>query len=130
MRKLFLISCVFVLVITTMACMGMMGPQGAIYTNITSPGVLANSTTYQITPESDFEGIAYVEGIAVGQVVLGLVATGDFGYAAAIEDALLKAPGATRLIDIVVDVHVKSILGIYTVFTTKVRGRAVRVRKK
>ncbi len=106
------------------------GPVGAIYTNMTSPGTLAHQTSYQVTPESDYESIAFVEGTAKGTTILGLVATGNFGFGAAIEDALAKAPGATRLIDITADTHVRNILGIFAEFTTIVRGRAVRIKKR
>lgn len=104
------------------------GPRGALYTNITEPGRMTTQTNYQVTPATDYEDIAYVEGTAQGEVILGLIATGDFGYGSAIEDALSKAPGATRLVDIIVDVQVKSFLGVYAVFITKVRGRAIRIK--
>jgi hypothetical protein len=106
---------------------GMMS--GGLYTDITAPGVLASQSSYTITPESDFESLAFVEGKASGVTILGLVATGDFGYGAAIENALKQAPNATRLIDITVDKKVKSFLGVYTKITTTVRGRAIRLKK-
>ena len=121
------------LMLSGAACMLPMmggGAIGGLYTDITSPGTLGHTTTYQITPESDFESLAFVEGTSEGVVILGLIATGNFGYGAAIENALSQAPGATRLIDITVDTHLTSILGLYSKFTTKVRGRAVRMKKK
>lgn len=130
MKYYLFVLCILILLFSTISCATALMPPGAIYTDITTPQTIANYTTYQITPESDFEGIAYVEGIAEGEVILGLVATGNFGYGAAIEDALSKAPGATRLVDVIVDTQVKSILGIYVKYITKVRGRAVRIKKK
>jgi hypothetical protein len=121
---------VLVLSLFSFGCIGGLGMMGGIYTNITSPGALANSSVYQITPDSDFESIAFVEGTSRGRVILGLVATGNFGYGAAIEDALSKAPGATRLIDMTVDTQITSILGVYVETVTKVRGRAIKMRRK
>jgi hypothetical protein len=106
------------------------GVAGGLYTDMTSPGVLASQSSYTITPESDFESLAFVEGKASGEIILGLIATGDFGYGAAIENAMKQCPNATRLIDITVDKKVKSILGVYTKITTTVRGRAIRLKKK
>jgi hypothetical protein len=106
------------------------GGMGIIYSDITGPNALGHGTVYQITPDSDYESIAFVEGVARGQVILGIVALGNYGYGAAIEDALSKAPGATRLIDITADTQIKCILGVYVEYITKVRGRAVKLRKK
>ena len=127
-RHVLIGSCILICALLSGCMAG--GPVGAIYTKMTSPGTLAHQTSYQVTPESDYESIAFVEGTAKGTTILGLVATGNFGYGAAIEDALSKAPGATRLIDITVDTHVRNILGIFAEFTTKVRGRAVRIKKR
>ena len=132
MKHYFIRILVIILALSSAACMGafMGGHAGALYTDMTNPGALGHMTTYQITPESDYESIAFVEGVSKGTVILGLIATGNFGYGAAIEDALAKAPGATRLIDITVDTQLKSILGVYAEYITKVTGRAVRLRKK
>lgn len=101
-------------------------PYGGIYTDVTAPANLAHGSVYQVTPASDFETVAVVQGEARGTVILGLIATGDFGYGAAIRDALAKAPGATRLIDVVADLKVKNILGVYAEYITRVSGRAIR----
>jgi len=116
--------------IVLLGCSCALTPMGALYTDVTSPAALGHQTSYQVTPESDYESIAFVEGTAKGTAVLGLIAVGNFGYGAAIEDALSKAPGATRLIDITVDTQIKSYFGVYSSFITKVRGRAVRMKKK
>ncbi len=130
MKRILFIVCVLVLVLSSVDCIGPMGAFGGLYTDITSPDKLAFSSVYQITPELDFEAVAYVEGQASGVVILGLIATGNFGYGAAIEDALSKAPGATRLVDVVSDTQVKSFFMLYTVYTTKVRGRAIKIKEK
>ncbi len=129
MKRWILFTLVIAASISGGAC-ALAGPRGGLYTDITSPVVLGHTTTYQVTTESDFESIAFVEGISTGTVILGLIATGDFGYGAAIQDALLQAPGATRLLDITADSHVTSILGIFAKYTTRVRGRAVRIKTK
>jgi len=128
MKDFLRLFCLFTLIISCISCLGI-GGMGAIYTDVTTPNALGHSTVYQITPDSDYESIAFVEGVARGQVILGIVALGNYGYGAAIEDALSKAPGATRLIDITADTQIKSILGAYVEFITKVRGRAVRLKK-
>jgi hypothetical protein len=129
MKRISIVFCVLVLIFSSISCGALTGT-GALYTDITKPEALGHMTTYQVTPESDYESIAFVEGVSKGTVILGLIATGNFGYGAAIEDALSKAPGATRLIDITVDTQIKSFLGVYAEFITKVRGRAVKLRKK
>lgn len=129
MKRWILFTLVITAAISGGAC-ALAGPRGGLYTDITSPVALGHLTTYQITTESDYESIAFVEGISTGTVILGLIATGDFGYGAAIQDALLQAPGATRLLDITVDSQVTSILGLYAKYTTRVRGRAVRMKTK
>jgi hypothetical protein len=131
MRRFLILALVMVALFASTACMGpLMGPTGVLFTDITSPGALGHTTTYQITSESDFESVAFVEGTSTGTIILSLIAIGNFGYGAAIEDALLKAPGATRLIDITVDTHLTSILAVYSTYTTKVRGRAVKMKRR
>lgn len=129
MKRLALLILVIAAAMSGGACV-LAGPRGGLYTDITSPVALGHLTTYQITAESDYESLGFVEGVSTGTVIFGLIATGDFGYGAAIQDALLQAPGATRLLDITVDSHLTSILGIYAKYTTRVLGRAVRMKKK
>ncbi len=66
-----------------------------------------------------------VEGRATVTGILGF-ATGDCSLETAIANALSKAPGHTRLENVTVDYHAKSVLGIYAEFTTIVRGVAVK----
>jgi len=128
MKRVLALSTILILAFLLDACA--LAPVGGLYTNMVSPGALGHTTTYQVTPESDYESLAFVEGTSKGTVILGLIAAGNFGYGAAIEDALSKAPGATRLVDLTVDTQIVSILGIYVEHITKVRGRAIRLKKK
>jgi hypothetical protein len=128
MRKLLCGMALVGIVIGTSGCST--GMIGGLYTDVTRPGEFAHMTTYQVTPGVDFESVAFVEGTAKGTLILGLVALGNFGYGAAIENALSKAPTANRLIDITVDTQIKSYLSIYIQYITKVRGRAIKMRNR
>ena len=66
-----------------------------------------------------------VEGRAMVKGILGF-ATGDCSIEAAIKDALSKAPGKTKLVNTTIDYHSKTILSVYTEFTTIVKGVAVK----
>jgi len=66
-----------------------------------------------------------VEGRATVQGILGF-ATGDCSLEAAVKDALSKSPGATKLINITVDYHAKTVLCVYSKFTTIVKGIPVK----
>jgi len=66
-----------------------------------------------------------MEGKASAHGILGF-ATGDCSLEAAIKDALSKAPGSTRLENITVAYHAKSVLGVYAEFTTMVKGVPVK----
>jgi hypothetical protein len=88
---------------------------GSLYTDVKGPLVIDSEAT---------KG-QMVEGTSRAQGILGF-ATGDCSLDAAIRDALAKAPGSTRLENITVDYHAKSILGIYAEFITMVKGVAVK----
>lgn len=97
-------------------CTMPLGPvTGSIFTDIKGPLVVDSV---------DAKG-QMVEGMASAQGILGF-ATGDCSLDAAIKDALSKAPGSTKLVNITVDYHAKSILGVYAQFTTMVKGIAVK----
>ena len=66
-----------------------------------------------------------VEGRATVKGILGF-ATGDCSIEAAIKDALSKAPGKTKLMNTTVDYHSKTVLSVYTEYTTIVKGVAVK----
>jgi len=97
-------------------CTMPLGPvTGSLYTDVKGPLVI----------DSDSAKGQMVEGMARAQGILGF-ATGDCSLEAAIKDALAKAPGSTRLENIIVDYHAKSILGVYAEFTTMVKGVPVK----
>ena len=112
-RKCFLLVAV---VLILGGCTMPLGPvTGSIFTDVKGP-LVADS--------SDAKG-QVVEGMAKAQGILGF-ATGDCSLEAAMKDALSKAPGSSKLVNITVDYHAKSILGVYAEFTTMVKGTAVK----
>src|SRR6266478_5386872 len=71
---------------------------GCIYADVKTPLAYRAPTAV----EAKAEGAADVEGTACNQAVLGLVAWGDGGYAAAVADAKARS-GATQLADVRAD---------------------------
>lgn len=94
---------------------------GCIYANVTTPLTYRAPTTQ----EAHAETAADVEGTACNRAVLGLVAWGDGGYAAAVADARARS-GATQLADLRADTTFYNILFLYSRACTHVTGRAVR----
>ena len=112
-RKYFLV--VLMLLVLASCTMTTLPLTGSIYTDIKGPlGMDPSQVKGQIV-----EGRATVKGI------LGF-ATGDCSLEAAIKDALSKAPGKTKLMNTVVDYHSKTVLAVYSEFTTIVKGVAVK----
>jgi hypothetical protein len=110
---------IFFLVVAVLmlgGCTMPLGPvTGSLFTDVKGPLVIDSASA---------KG-QMVEGKATAQGILGF-ATGDCSLEAAIKDALSRAPGSTRLENIIVDYHAKSILGIYAEFTTMVKGVPVK----
>lgn len=94
---------------------------GCIYANVTTPLSYRAPTTV----EAHAEAATDVEGIACNRSVLGLVAWGDGGYAAAVADARARS-GAAQLADLRADTTFYNILFFYSRACTRVTGRAVR----
>ena len=91
---------------------------GCIYANVHTP------LSYRSPTPSDVPGPLgpEVTGEACNHVVLGLVAWGDGGYSAAVEDA--KRSSVARLIvDVEADTKLFNILGVYQESCTRVRGK-------
>jgi hypothetical protein len=65
-----------------------------------------------------------VDGSATAKGILGVV-WGDASYETALQDAL-KRSGAKGLKNIIVDHHVKNVLGIVAEYTTTVRGIPIK----
>src|SRR2546428_507253 len=78
---------------------------GCIYADVKTPLAYRAPTAV----EAKAAGAADVEGTACNQAVLGLVAWGDGGYAAAVADAKARS-GATTLSDVRADVRFINIL--------------------
>src|SRR3954462_2726983 len=94
---------------------------GCVFANVTTP-LAYRAPTAQ---EANAESAADVEGIACNQAVLGLIAWGDGGYAAAVADAKAKS-GATQLADVRADSTFFNILFLYDKACTRVTAKAVR----
>ena len=88
---------------------------GSIFTDVQGP----------ITADHSSVKGTVVEGRATVTGILGF-ATGDCSIETAIANALARAPGATKLENMTIDYHAKSVLGIYAEFTTIVTGVAVK----
>jgi TRL (tRNA-associated locus)-like protein len=94
---------------------------GCIYADVKTPLAYRAPTTV----EANAAGGAEVEGTACNQAVLGLVAWGDGGYAAAVADAKAKS-GATQLADVRADTTFFNVLFLYDKACTRVTAKAVR----
>jgi hypothetical protein len=94
---------------------------GCIYANVVSPLSYRAPTAV----EAHAQGGVDVEGEACNRLVLGLVAWGDGGYAAALADARAHS-GATQFADVKSDVTVFNVLGIYIRACTRVTAKAVK----
>ena len=94
---------------------------GCIYADVKTPLAYRAPTVV----EAKAAGAADVEGAACNQAVLGLIAWGDGGYAAAVADAKARS-GATELADVRADTTFFNILFLYDKACTRVTAKAVR----
>jgi len=94
---------------------------GCIYADVKTPLAYRAPTAV----EAKAAGAAEVEGAACNQVILGLVAWGDGGYAAAVADAKAKS-GATELADVRADTTFFNVLFLYDKACTRVTAKVVR----
>lgn len=94
---------------------------GCIYANVNTP------LSYRAPTPNEVQGplTELAHGEACNQAILGLVAWGDGGYAAAVEDAKQRA-GARMLADVRADTRLFNVLFIYAKACTRVTGYAVR----
>jgi hypothetical protein len=95
---------------------------GCVYANVTTPLSYRAPTAQEAKIET---GAADVEGVACDHAVLGLVAWGDAGYAAAVADARARS-GAAALADLRSDTTFFNVLFVYARSCTRVTGKAVR----
>ena len=94
---------------------------GCIYADVKTPLAYRAPTAV----EAKAAGAVEVEGTACNQAVLGLVAWGDGGYAAAVADAKTRS-GATELADVRADTTFFNVLFLYDKACTRVTAKAVR----
>jgi len=91
---------------------------GCLFANVHTP------LSYRSPTPSDVPGPLGPEatGEACNHVVLWLVAWGDGGYAAAVDNAK-RSSGARMLVDVEADTRLFNILGLYQESCTRVRGK-------
>ena len=94
---------------------------GCVYTNVNTP------LSYRAPTPNEVQGslTTVAQGEACNQAILGLVAWGDGGYAAAIEDAKQRS-GARLLADVKADTRLFNVRFVYSKACTRVTGFAVR----
>lgn len=103
----------------TVALLSVVG--SCVYTNVHAPLAYRSATPADVTGPLG----ADADGEACSQLVLWLVAWGDGGYSAAVEDAKRKS-NASLLVDVQADRRIYNVLGVYQKACTRVRGRTVR----
>jgi hypothetical protein len=94
---------------------------GCVYADVKTPLAYRAPTAV----EAKTGEAADVQGTACNHAVLGLVAWGDGGYAAAVADAKAKS-GATQLADVRADTTLFNVLFLYDKVCTRVTAKAVR----
>jgi hypothetical protein len=94
---------------------------GCIYTNVNTP------LSYRAPTPNEVQGPLNLvaRGEACNRAILGLVAWGDGGYAAAVADAKQRS-GAHLLADVQADASFFNVLFVYSRACTRVTGFAVR----
>jgi hypothetical protein len=94
---------------------------GCIYADVTTP------LAYRAPTPADVQGQLgqEVTGTACNFAILGLVAWGEGGYAAAVEDAKSRA-GVELLADVKADRSLFNVVGVYQRACTLVTGKVVR----
>lgn len=92
-----------------------------VYANVNTPLAYRSPTPADVNGPLGRE----VTGEACSQVVLGMVAWGDGGYGAAVEDAKAKG-GAALLADVQSDRSIFNVLSVYQRICTKVRGHVAQ----
>lgn len=94
---------------------------GCVYSNVYTPLSYRAPTPNEVPAPLAQE----VQGEACAKAILGLVAWGDGGYAAAVDDAKRRS-GARLLADVRSDTNLFNVLFIYSKACTRVTGFVVR----
>jgi hypothetical protein len=103
-----------------MSAVAVLALSGCLYTNIHTPWAYRAATPAEVKSAS---GDPTVSGRACNQAVLYLVAWGNSGYRAAVQNALSGMPDSI-LYDVKTDIHVNSyVLGLYTRTCTVITGK-------
>jgi hypothetical protein len=99
------------------------GLTGCIYSNVNTP------LSYRAPTPNEVKVVPgqRVQGEACNQAVLGLVAWGDGGYAAAVEDAKHRS-GAVMLADVQADTKLFNVFFVYSKACTRVSALAAQVQ--
>jgi hypothetical protein len=123
--------CILVCAIALVGCAGFGGPSGVtgafpgtIYTQAIYP---AYASWGQVEYKRDFDIVGEVNGDAESSSILGIICTGNSGYAKLYEAA--KAKGADDVINVKIDTHYSNILGVYSKVITKLSGVAIKWKK-
>jgi hypothetical protein len=103
--------------------MGLFSTAACIYADINTPLAYRSPTLSDVGPNAKIGERVF--GEACNHMVLGLVAWGDGGYHAAMEQARSSVLAET-LVDVTADSHGFNVLGVYQRGCTKVSGRVVR----
>ena len=98
---------------------------GGVFTNVTYPAANTSDTQYKLGT-SDFAIVGPVRGEGSSHSILGLLAFGNSGYNAALEDARLR--GADDIANVRVDMRYFNLLGIYASVDTIVTGTGISWR--
>ena len=104
-------------ILAVIACVA----SGCVYADVKTPLAYRAPTAV----EAKAAGAADTEGVACNHAVLGLVAWGDGGYAAAVADAKARS-GATHLADVRADTTFFNVLFLYDKACTRVTAKAIR----
>lgn len=133
MKKLLVVACAMVVCAVMSGCAVMLSGHnglpsvapGAIYTDINVGSMIADKAE----SFKNVKVLGKVESTAMTTNIMGILATGDCTIATLKEKALKANPQADDIINIEVDCHFKSILGIINECTTIFRGVAVKYEK-
>ena len=102
--------------------------QGVLFGDVVYPCFINSTTRFQID-RNDFEIIKTVTAEASSTNVLGLVGSGDNGYAKLFAEA--RSAGADDVINIKTDTRLRSFLGgFWKSATTQLTGTAIRWKKR
>ncbi len=121
------------LTLLTSGCMSTYVPNGGyaaaypsvIYTNETHPSFVGE----KMENLSGVEVLGDVKGSASASNVLLIITLGDNSIEKAKSDALRKVAGADDIINVEIDTHTHSVLGLFTTVTTTINGKAIKYKK-